>query len=331
MTSPSIPFGTDEHPEVEEISALTEGQLDAERSSVLRAHLAGCPLCADVRASLDEIRGLLGSVPGPARMPEDVAQRIDAALAAEALLNAAASHEATDGSDGTVSRETETASDFVAPAGRSSGHVAARGDVSRETGRRSASRPPGRSHATTGPGRNRAPRRWRTTLLAAAGAMAALGLGAVIVQGVSGGSSDSSQTADGGSPPKNSSGDNQESGTDALGKQVRALVNESDFAPGSSSAPKAETNPTPGEGTPLRGDGATTVPSCVREGIGRAEAPLAVDPAARYKGGAAYLVVLPHSGDSRYVDAYVVDPGCVSASAEGKPGEVLTKHTYARD
>jgi hypothetical protein len=80
--------GTDEHPEVSEISALAEGILPPERSADLRGHLAVCVLCADVRDSLTEIRGLLGTLPGPLRMPEDVANRIDAALAAEALINA---------------------------------------------------------------------------------------------------------------------------------------------------------------------------------------------------------------------------------------------------
>ncbi|WP_259370751.1 MULTISPECIES: anti-sigma factor [Streptomyces] len=79
---------TGEHPEVTEISALAEGALPLERSADVRAHLALCPLCAEVRDSLEEIRSLLGTLPGPSRMPDDVAGRIDAALAAEALLDA---------------------------------------------------------------------------------------------------------------------------------------------------------------------------------------------------------------------------------------------------
>ncbi|MBH5335953.1 hypothetical protein IHE55_14610 [Streptomyces pactum] len=82
--------GSDEHPEVAEISALTEGLLPTDQEDAVRRHLDGCALCDDVRTSLDEIRSLLGTLPGPARMPDDVARRIDAALAAEALLDATA-------------------------------------------------------------------------------------------------------------------------------------------------------------------------------------------------------------------------------------------------
>lgn len=76
------------HPDVAEISDLSEGILPPPRSADVRRHLDDCELCADVYASLEEIRDLLGTLPGPPRMPADVAGRIDAALAAEALLNA---------------------------------------------------------------------------------------------------------------------------------------------------------------------------------------------------------------------------------------------------
>lgn len=94
---------TGEHPEVSEISDLTDGLLSPSRSADVREHLAGCPLCDDVYASLEEIRALLGTLPGPLRMPADVAGRIDAALAAEALLDATAPSGAV-----AVSRETAT-------------------------------------------------------------------------------------------------------------------------------------------------------------------------------------------------------------------------------
>ncbi|NUP39526.1 MAG: hypothetical protein HOY76_21565, partial [Streptomyces sp.] len=71
---------TDEHPEVTEISALAEGLLPPDRTADVRGHLAACELCADVQASLDEIRSLLGTLPGPVQMPADIAGRIDAAL-----------------------------------------------------------------------------------------------------------------------------------------------------------------------------------------------------------------------------------------------------------
>lgn len=87
MTSTTDTAG---HPDVAEISDLTEGLLPPDRTAGVQRHLDECELCADVRASLEEIRGLLGTLPGSQRMPDDVASRIDAALAAEALLQATA-------------------------------------------------------------------------------------------------------------------------------------------------------------------------------------------------------------------------------------------------
>ncbi|MCQ1576976.1 hypothetical protein NNW97_08645, partial [Streptomyces parvus] len=75
---------TAQHPEVSEISDLAEGLLAPSRTAEVQQHLTECDLCAEVRDSLEEIRGLLGTMPDPEPMPEDIAARIDAALAAEA-------------------------------------------------------------------------------------------------------------------------------------------------------------------------------------------------------------------------------------------------------
>ncbi|MFD8661630.1 anti-sigma factor family protein, partial [Streptomyces globisporus] len=75
---------TAQHPEVSEISDLTEGLLAPSRTAEVQQHLAQCDLCSEIRDSLEEIRGLLGTMPDPEPMPEDIAARIDAALAAEA-------------------------------------------------------------------------------------------------------------------------------------------------------------------------------------------------------------------------------------------------------
>lgn len=343
MTSPPFPSGTDDHPEVDEISAFTEGQLAPERSTAVREHLAACALCADVRASLDDIRGLLGTVPGPSRMPEDVASRIDAALAAEALLNATAPDEAADVSRGTelpgaapqahgrerhvadVSRGSTPPGDNPRTPGREP-HVA---DVSRETGRRAGARPPGRAQGASGPGRRRGPRRWRAALIAV-GALAGIGLGGTVMYAVTDTGSDNT-TADTSGHPQEASGhqDGGDASNDALGKRVRALLDQGEGPSATSGSPKVETKKSPGGESPLQDGGATTVPSCVKEGIGRAEAPIAVDPGVRYRGSSGYLVVLPHVSDSRLVDAYVVDQGCTTGAKQG-PGEVLTKHTYTR-
>ncbi|MGW1438726.1 zf-HC2 domain-containing protein, partial [Streptomyces griseus] len=87
---------TAQHPEVSEISDLTEGLLAPSRATDVRQHLAGCDPCSEVRDSLEEIRSLLGALPEPEPMPEDVAARIDAALAAEARSTAPAEDEPVD-------------------------------------------------------------------------------------------------------------------------------------------------------------------------------------------------------------------------------------------
>ena len=78
MTSTTDTAG---HPDVAEISDLTEDLLPPSRTAELQAASGrAARSCADVYASLTEIRELLGALPGPTRMPEDVAGRIDAAL-----------------------------------------------------------------------------------------------------------------------------------------------------------------------------------------------------------------------------------------------------------
>ncbi|WP_105970246.1 anti-sigma factor family protein [Streptomyces geranii] len=144
MTSTTDTAG---HPDVTEISDLTEGLLTPSQSADMQRHLDGCVLCADVYASLEEIRGLLGTMPGAERMPDDVAERIDAALAAEA----------------DVSRETSAPVDRLTD--------------------RLTDRPTGHAHAATGPGRKDRARRGRrrTIVLGTVFTAAALGLGSLLV------------------------------------------------------------------------------------------------------------------------------------------------------
>ncbi|MFE3288654.1 hypothetical protein ACFXJJ_36875, partial [Streptomyces sp. NPDC059233] len=146
--------GTIRHPDVSEISDLTEGLLSPSRTAEIRSHLGDCSLCADVRASLDEIRSLLGTLPGPARMPADIAGRIDAALAAEALLDA--------------TRDKDSRRPAPRP------HTPAPTDVSRETS--APHRPTGHPTGPTGPGRRRARRRIAVITGLASAAACALGI-----------------------------------------------------------------------------------------------------------------------------------------------------------
>ncbi|MCD9143772.1 hypothetical protein [Streptomyces albireticuli] len=315
----TLTTGTDEHPEVAEISALTEGVLSPSRTSDLRRHLADCDLCEDVRSSLDEIRGLLGTLPGPPRMPSDVAGRIEAALAAEALLDSTSPE-----ADAHVSRETVSCEAVESVPVRVSPEP-----VSRET----ADRPAGRPRAATGPGRqtpgagtangDRRARRWPRVLLGSACAAAVIGAGGFFLQSQSGDSGTSG--ADGGqeSPPPAVVLASGELGTrvqDLLGRPFQ----------------KAETRGmSSGNGAPeetghttLSAPGGAPTPSCVREGIGRPDTALAAEPDS-YNGQDVHLVVLPHTGDTTLVDAYVVSSSCVTASPTA-PGKVLVKRTLPR-
>ncbi|MGD3105302.1 hypothetical protein [Streptomyces sp. YGL11-2] len=307
--------GTGEHPEVSEISDLTGGLLSPSRTADLRDHLATCALCEDVHASLEEIRGLLGTLPGPMRMPADVAGRIDAALAAEALLDSTAarpetlvSHETS-----TVSRETRKAAVTVS---RETETEAPRREVP-------PARPADRPRGSSGPGRQ-TPRRparsrlWPRVLLGTAAAAAVFGIGGLLMQ------SATTSGTQAGKDSVSSAGAAGSGGLTAasLGSHVHDLLASTQ----SHKVPEIGTRSSPQ--TPLRGE-ANTVPSCVREGIGRPETPLASS-RSMYEGKDAFLVVLPHPSDPKSVSAYVVTASCVSATPPA-PGKVLLTHSYRRD
>lgn len=322
MTSmSSASFGADGHPEVDEISDFTEGLLSPDRSADVRAHLSVCALCADVRTSLEEIRSTLGTLPDPAPMPSDVAGRIDAALAAEALLSASSPS----------GRETPGA-----PSSASSADTP--NAVSRETVRpgrsagRSADRPAGRPRGAGGPGRTggRRSRRWGAALLGTAGAAALLTLGAVFLPGMgadSSGGMDKGATMD-----ANAESDRSDQ---ALEARVRSLLADSESGKQKQESQGGLRETDPGSpdfslkaspGSP--GTSTTTMPLCVREGVGRDVTPLAVG-MSEYEGRQAYIVVLPHETDGSQVEAYVVDADCVGKEPSG-PGTVLTTRTYPR-
>lgn len=292
------------HPDVAEISDLTEGLLAPARSAEVRRHLDACDLCADVHASLEEIRGLLGDLPGPPRMPDDVAGRLDAALAAEALLDATAPD--TEHAQETV---PAVAGDTDAP------------PVSRET-TTAADRPSGHARSTTGPGRkgrrnDRRGNRRRVAVLGAVFTAAALGLGSVLVSSLTGGGGNP------GSAPHQSTAPDTFSAS-KLHTQVTDLLAK---AGGSRSPSSMGIQGEPDTQTPkiLR---QPTVPPCVQQGIGRSEAVLATE-TGTYKGTDAVLVVLPDASDSTRVDAYIMDTACVNHPSSG-PAKILLTTTYTR-
>ncbi len=294
------------HPDVAEISDLSEGLLPPSRSADVRRHLDGCGLCADVYASLEEIRGLLGTLPGPPRMPADVAGRIDAALAAEALLNA------------TGPEPTAEPAPVSAP--RSASEDDSGAPVSRETST-AADRPAGRPRSsTTGPGRKDRPRngRRRIAVLGTVFTVAALGLGSVLL---------SSLGDD--KPPHDTAGGRQTTAADTfsegkLPKQVTDLLADNQSEKGGSRTPFGAATAGTNHPRILR---EPTVPGCVRDGIGRKDAALAVENGT-YQGKKAMLVLLPDASDATRVTAYIVDATCVNHQASSAGGKVLLERSY---
>ena len=296
MTSSTT--GMTGHPDAAELSDLTEGLLPTARTSDIQRHLDACELCADVYASLEEIRGLLGTTPTPPRMPDDVADRIDAALAAEARLTAGTPETPpTAHDDARVSRETS------ASAHRPAGHA------------RSSSTGPGRKD------RRRGGRR-RVAVLGAVTAAAAIGLGSVIVSALTEGST-----------PEGTVHEQQTALADTFSEgrlkdKVTGLVAGQQ---GGSRTPRSfgvESENSTETGTENHIFKQPTVPECIRRGIGRDDAVIATEEGA-YKGKEALLVVLPDASHDTRVTAYVVDSACVRQPAVGK-AEILLTRSYAR-
>ncbi|MFJ4871171.1 hypothetical protein [Streptomyces sp. NPDC088757] len=306
MTSTADKADTTQHPDVSEISDLAEGLLSPSRSAAVRRHVDGCPLCADVRSSLEEIRSLLGTLPGPSRMPAEIAGRIDAALAAEALLDATA----PDGeSDTPVSRETSHPSVETPPSSPA------------------PDRPSGRPRAATGPGRSKRPRR-RIALLSTIGAaFGAVVLGTSLYLSQAGGTAgddvatgakkaDAAVTA---AAPF--SGSPVEERVQELLSQDRTLRTPQGVGPESMSSDTGAVSPR------RSGDGA--VPACVLAGTGRTD-PVLAHEQGEYQGKSAYLLVLTDPADTAHVQAYVLDASCADRAENGKAAEVLLSKAYPR-
>ncbi|MFE1857144.1 anti-sigma factor family protein [Streptomyces anandii] len=293
------------HPDVTEISDLTEGLLSASRTEDVRRHLDECEQCAEVHASLGEIRDLLGAMseadamPEAQAMPGDVADRIDAALAAEAArVSMGGTH---------VSRETSVdGRPHRTPADRPSGHA------------RASSTRPGRT-ARTRHGRR------RIAVLGSAFAVAAVGVVSLVLATIHDGK-DGGTTAEG---RPSASADTFASGT--LERQVAGLLEKAQKSQGTTHAPHSfGVDSATGTGNPnvLKSEPTVSVPACIQQAIDNTGTPLAAQ-SGTYDGKSAYLVVLPDaSGDTTRVTAYVVDATCVQRPSAG--AKVLLTHSYAR-
>ncbi|MGW6534197.1 hypothetical protein ACWGBV_11350 [Streptomyces sp. NPDC055051] len=313
---------TAQHPDVSEISDLTEGLLPPGRSATIRKHLDGCVLCADVRSSLEEIRGLLGTLPGPPRMPAEIAGRIDAALAAEALLDATAPDTARP-----VSRETTAVSENGASSAS---------DVSRETspsaattrpgdGRTSVSaRPQGHPRSTTGPGRGRTRHRGRIAALAGLAGTLVAAFCAYSLYALTQNGSPEPHAAKAdvavSAPLSAFSGEPVEERIQSLlaGDTARTPKGEQ---PESRSAEETETGSL---GTAQRNSDAA-LPDCVVAGTGRQDTVLASE-RGEYEGVPAYLLVLPDQADTGRVQAYVVSSACTGST----PAQLLQTASYPK-
>ncbi|MGW4730115.1 hypothetical protein ACWEQC_13235 [Streptomyces shenzhenensis] len=303
------------HPDVAEISDFTEGLLPPSRTTDVRRHLGSCDLCADVHRSLEEIRGLLGTVPGPPRMPADVAGRIDAALAAEALLNARAADDPLAAPD-SVSGSPESSD------GNAGAHV------SRETSA-PPDRPAGRPQGATGPGRkDRRRGRRRTVVMGAVLTAAVLGAGSLLLQNLG---TDKTATTGQGQQTSAAGAFSEKS----LQSQVADLLTTQQGSPYGSDTRRPRLGVGVESGTPGAGESADTllqtsapVPACIRDGI-NSSADILGAKQGTYDGKAAYLVVLPDAGDSTRVTAYVVDAACAGREPVS-PGTVLWKQSFTR-
>ncbi|MFC5665816.1 hypothetical protein ACFP3U_22880 [Kitasatospora misakiensis] len=176
MTTPlSAPDPTaGPHPSVDEMADLAEELLAPADADALQRHLTGCADCRETVDALTEVRTLLGAAEPPA-MPEDVAARIDAALAA-----AAAPAEPTPSAPPTP----------LSPAAPSALSASPKAPPTA---------PPSRPAAATGPGRAR-PRRRRALLLGSAAALLALALGGTFLSLSSSQHKDLTATADAARP-----------------------------------------------------------------------------------------------------------------------------------
>lgn len=313
-----------QHPEVSEISDLTEGLLTPSRTAEVQQHLAECDLCAEVRDSLEEVRGLLGTMPDPEPMPEDIAARIDAALAAEALRTPSTENEPV-----VVSRETTTDENAM-PNRTATGSASVTGSTA------APDRPAGRSSAATGPGRRPARRRRRTVVLGTAFGAAVIGMSVFFLQSFSPSGDAAKSVTDGGVSAADSSAPAYADGT--LEAQVQDLLGDkaSQQSPGVKKVPpeadtKSSSEALTPEAEPSRSPmkaPVVAVPPCVQKATGRTTPALALDEGT-YRGTDAYLVVLPHTSDSSRVQAFVVASSCVDTAPESS-GQLLLTRSYNR-
>ncbi|WP_371480388.1 hypothetical protein [Kitasatospora sp. NBC_00315] len=320
MTLPtSSPQPAGPHPSVDELADLAEGLVeDPAAAGTLRAHLADCTTCHDTLADLAEVQQLLGELETPA-MPADVADRLDAALAA---LTTEADH--PDPAPGPVAAPGAAPRPGGAPAGRTptgGPHT---------TGPRTAGPPPAGPAAGApprGPGRSH---RSRRILLGTAAALVAVTFGALLLRTPGSGTADSTaagasaaspaapfagtpgatapksdrpRSAAGAQPALGAAGPDYREAT--LPAQIQQLV-------GAAGGPVR-----PGQGSV---SATATAPPCAPS---VAAALLATDHGS-FEGTPVDVLVYAVPGDTDRLDVYLVDSACPAS-----PSPVLLHRTVA--
>jgi len=314
MTSAASHLNLDSsgHPDVEAISEYVEDLLPPEAAAELAAHLSGCPDCLETRDALDEIRCLLGETETP-RLPSDIADRIDAALAAEARTGTAA-----------------PAADAAEPAAHSGSSSSSGRPLS------GASTAPPRSTGATGPagrrpGRGAAARRLRRAALGIA-ALAVVGfLGSVVLHPGTNTNSASSSSAvgqGGVSLPVVGAATPQTFTAAGFTAQIQGLLQP---ATGDSKHPLSMgTGETPaGTDSASAGIEQLAVPGCVLGAVARTGQQPLTAALGSYHGDPVYALVYPDTKDPAHsVDAYLVDRSCSAPSGSSSP--VLLQQTVPR-
>ncbi|MDH6576383.1 hypothetical protein [Kitasatospora sp. MAP5-34] len=302
MTSHTPSWSADDgsvtHPDIDLLADLAEELTDPEQLPALRQHLGRCQDCSETYAALTEVRDLLGAVETPP-MPADVAERIAAALAAEA---------------------TRTGTSPPGPTGPT-GSAAPTG---------APSAPPNRRSEATGPGRRRL-RRARVEVGVGA-LLAAFGLALLLVQQLVPANEGLSASAPAGPAAAGATPGRQPALTpagpvyrdDLLTAQIQQLL--AAAGPPKSGTPKSESfNSQPRNGEPTApaagaaagaGAGADSgaLPSCLPAVTGHdSEQPLAVGHG-RYGPAEVTALVYPLPGQPGRLDVYLVTSACPGAT-----------------
>lgn len=285
---------TEAHPEPAELAALDEDLLPESESREVRRHLAECTACA---ATVDELQALqqeLAAVYPSEPMPERVAARIDAAIAAERSA--------------VVSRETRRRWPAVALAAALASAVLGVGAVvlsNLDIGDSSADQAAAGAElgvAEEDAGYSSVEDAVRALLHPERDGEP------FVAEGL--------ESGDLGTEPTDTAPTDTAPTDDAAseGTEGEAWPTES--------LPHDPLDSAGADGATVIDPAAGSAPACAVSLIGRPEAPLASTSGFLYRGVEAYLVVLPHPDDAHLVDAYVVEPSCEAVMETG---------SYARD